>query len=82
VVGEARFALRVEIDLAAEQERLGQEITRLETEIARAEAKLGNQGFVARAPAAIVAQERERLEGFTQTLRRLRDQSARLARPG
>ena len=45
----------------------------------KAEAKLGNEGFVARAPAAVVEQERQRLAEFSQTLRRLEDQAARLA---
>ena len=78
VVGAARVALHVEVDVAAERERLGKEITRLEGEMAKAQAKLGNESFVARAPAAVVAQERERLEGYSQTLDRLREQLSRL----
>jgi valyl-tRNA synthetase len=69
----------VEIDLAAEQARLAKEIARLRGEIAKAEGKLANQSFVARAPAAVVEQERARLAEFSATLRRLEDQSARLA---
>jgi valyl-tRNA synthetase len=80
VVGAARVALHVEVDVAAERERLGKEITRLEGEMAKAQAKLGNESFVARAPAAVVAQERERLEGYSQTLDQLREQLSRLNR--
>jgi valyl-tRNA synthetase len=78
VAGATRLALHVEIDIDAERERLTKEITRLEGEIVKANAKLGNQSFVARAPAAVVQQERERLDGFTQALDRLRDQRGRL----
>ncbi len=78
VVGDARFALKVQIDPAAEQARLAKEIARLQGEVLKAEAKLGNSGFVARAPAAVVEQERLRLAEFSQTLRQLEDQAKRL----
>ncbi len=78
VQGNARLALEVRIDVAAEQARLAKEIARLQAEVIKAEAKLGNTGFVARAPAAVVEQERLRLAEFSQTLRRLEDQAARL----
>jgi valyl-tRNA synthetase len=79
VRGDTRMALHVEIDVAAEVARLRKEIVRLDTEIGKLAAELGNEGFVARAPAAVVAQKRQRLAEFTATRDRLRDQSARLA---
>ena len=78
VHGAAKLALKVEIDVAAERARLTKEITRLEGEITKAEAKLGNESFVARAPAAVVEQERARVAGFKETVARLQEQLKRL----
>ena len=78
VAGGTRLALHVEIDVAAERERLTKEVARLQGEIDKANARLGNESFVARAPAAVVAQERERLDGFSQNLSRLKEQLERL----
>jgi valyl-tRNA synthetase len=79
VVDDYRLMLKIEVDVAAERERLGKDIARLEGEIRKAEGKLGNASFLERAPAAVVAQERERLAGFGATLARLREQYDRLA---
>ena len=79
--GSLRMALFVQIDVAAEQVRLDKEITRLQGEISKADAKLGNESFVARAPAAVVEQERARLANFRQSLDRLQDQRSRLVAP-
>jgi valyl-tRNA synthetase len=79
ISGALRLALHVQVDVAAENARLAKEITRLTGEIAKAEAKLSNESFVARAPAAVVAQERARLADFKQAVQRLQNQQARLA---
>ena len=57
---------------------MGNEILRIEGEIAKAETKLSTEPFVARAPAAVVAQERARLAGFQATLAKLVAQKERL----
>ncbi|HWP19314.1 MAG TPA: valine--tRNA ligase [Burkholderiaceae bacterium] len=78
VLGDTRVALYVEVDVAAERERLAKEIKRLEGEVAKAAAKLGNESFVSRAPANVVEQERQRMQEFGVTLARMREQMARL----
>ncbi|MBB6559241.1 valyl-tRNA synthetase [Acidovorax soli] len=78
VVGEARMCLHMEIDVAAEKARIAKEVARLEGEVAKANAKLGNEAFVAKAPPAVIEQEKKRIADFTATLSRLRDQLTRL----
>ncbi len=51
-----------DVDLEGAERRLAARRARLEAEIARAEQKLGNQGFVAKAPPEVVQAERDKLE--------------------
>ena len=78
MVGGARMMLYKEVDPAAERERLSKETARLEAEIVKAKAKLGNASFVERAPAAVVEQERRRLAEHEQRLVQLREQLDKL----
>ncbi|MGA8005615.1 MAG: valine--tRNA ligase [Burkholderiales bacterium] len=79
VAGPHRVMPHVEVDVPAEIARLQKEIARVEGEIAKARGKLGNPSFVERAPAKVVAQERERLAGFEATLGKLREQLDKLS---
>jgi valyl-tRNA synthetase len=79
MVGAARLALEVQIDVVAESARLGKEIARLEGEITKTTTQLGNEKFVARAPAAVVEDMRTRMAGFESALVRLREQLARMS---
>ena len=78
VVGEARVCLFLEVDVAAEKLRLGKEVARLEEQIAKAQIKLSNEAFVAKAPAVVLEQERKRVADFVATLSTVRDQLVRL----
>jgi valyl-tRNA synthetase len=78
VVGDARLCLYMEIDVAAEKARLSKEAARLEGELAKANGKLANQAFVAKAPAAVIEQERKRIADFGAALEKIRGQLQRL----
>ncbi|TDG09657.1 valine--tRNA ligase [Paraburkholderia guartelaensis] len=78
IVGTDKLVLKVEIDVAAERERLSKEIARLGNEVTKCKAKLGNESFVAKAPPAVVEQEQKRLAEYQATLDKLTAQLTRL----
>jgi valyl-tRNA synthetase len=80
VVGAHRIMPRVEVDAAAEIERLRKEITRVEGEINKSKAKLANASFVDRAPAKVVEQEKARLAASEAIVIKLGEQLERLKR--
>jgi valyl-tRNA synthetase len=64
--------LVVEVDRAAERDRLDKEIARLEAERQAVEAKLRNKSFVERAPANVVEEHRQRQKNVTEQLVKLK----------
>ncbi|WP_233881141.1 valine--tRNA ligase [Paraburkholderia flagellata] len=78
IVGTDKLVLKVEIDVAAERERLSKEIARLTNEVTKCKAKLGNDSFVAKAPPVVVEQEQKRLAEYQATLDKLTAQLTRL----
>ncbi len=78
LAGDFKLMLKIEIDVAAEKERLGKEIARIQVEITKAEGKLNNESFVARAPAVVVEQEKARVAEFGANLEKLQRQLVKL----
>jgi valyl-tRNA synthetase len=75
-LGTLYLDLSTAVDREAEKARLDKQITGLNTAIATGESKLGNENFVARAPAAVVAGVRDQLAASIarrSELERLRD---------
>ncbi len=69
------------VDLEKECARLGNEADKLEQLVRNQELKLGNENFVGRAPPAIIAKEREKLEGWRAQAATLRAQRKALGCP-
>jgi len=67
------------MDLAAERQRLGKERDELHAHIERLSGKLANEGFIAKAPAAVVEQERGRLAEMQERLATIERNLADLA---
>jgi valyl-tRNA synthetase len=70
-VGPVRVLASDALDAEAVEARLGGRRKELQSEIERGEKKLGNEGFVAKAPAAVVEEERGKLERYRRELEEL-----------
>ncbi len=78
IVGPLKLMLKVEIDLKAERDRLSKEIAKTAAEVKKCEAKLANERFVSKAPAAVVDVERKRLADHQAHLAKLEEQLSKL----
>ncbi len=81
VIGEAVAALPLGdvIDFAKERARLEKELKKAEDEIARFDAKLGNPGFVAKAPEEVIEEQKEKRAEAEAVKMRLREALKRLS---
>ena len=68
------------IDKDAERQRLEREIDRFTKDVERGEKKLANEKFVARAPAEVVAKERDKVDAAKVALAKLKEQLQQLER--
>jgi valyl-tRNA synthetase len=79
IVGDFRLMLHIEVDAAAERQRIANEIARIENEAGKEEARLANENFVKRARSDVVEQARARVATLRSTLEKLRAQQTRLS---
>ncbi len=66
------------IDVEAEKARLNKEIAKVEKDLARITGKLSNEGFVSKAPEAVIAKEKEKAANHESTVANLKEQIAKL----
>ena len=62
------------VDIAVEIERLEKELKTVNSEIKRAERMLANEGFVAKAPAKLIENEKEKLTNYTEKAEKIKEQ--------
>ncbi len=67
------------IDKEAELSRIAKQLEKLQQEAAKLTTKLANEGFVAKAPEAVLAKERERLADTESAISKLQAQQAEIA---
>lgn len=66
------------VDFAKEIERLEKEKAKLEKEVERVEKKLANQGFVAKAPASVIEEEKAKEEKYKAMLAQTEERLAQM----
>lgn len=79
VAANARLMLKVEIDKASEKARLNKELEKLQKALDKLNAKLAKPGYTEKAPAHLVAKDREELAGLTEKAEKIKQQLAKLA---
>ncbi|MEC8518399.1 MAG: valine--tRNA ligase, partial [Pseudomonadota bacterium] len=81
IVEEAVFAIHLNevIDVTAETDRLKKEITKVEKEISKISGKLNNQGFLEKAPDAVIQENKSRLQDEQRKLEKLETALGRLS---
>lgn len=80
-VGSFRLMLQITIDKKAERLRIEKELARVTEEARKAQSKLENQGFLARAPQPVIEQEKARLADFGGLMDKLTKQLEKLGAP-
>ena len=65
-IAEVEIPLGDLVDAEKEMEKLNKQLKDTEDEISRAEGKLNNQGFVAKAPQQLIEKEKEKLNKYRQ----------------
>jgi valyl-tRNA synthetase len=76
---EIYLPLKGLIDVEKESARLNKELATLDKEIARIEGKLSNEGFVAKAPAEVIAKEKAKAGEYQEKQTTIRERLAYLA---
>ena len=66
------------VDIAQEIERLEKEEKKLQGELARVNGMLNNERFLSKAPESKIAEEKEKLEKYTQMMEQVRERLAAL----
>ncbi|MGB5245954.1 MAG: valine--tRNA ligase [Woeseia sp.] len=80
LLGDMRLLVPMQglIDVDAERARLGKQRDKVGADLAKAQAKLGNERFVSNAPEAVVEQEKQRVADFERQLGQLAEQLLKL----